>query len=66
MAVSPAPEQQNQENMEENAEGVPEMVVSPALEQQNQVILGKMLKECRRWGYLRHQISRMKKYWGKC
>ena len=32
----------------ENAEGVPEMVSCPALEQQKRVILGKMLKECRR------------------
>ena len=33
----------------ENAEEVPGMVVSPASEQQNEVILGKMLKECRGW-----------------
>ena len=35
-------------NIWENAEEVPEMMASPALEQQNRVILGKMLKECRR------------------
>ena len=32
----------------ENAGEVPEMMASPALEQQKRVILGKMLKECRR------------------
>ena len=36
-------------NIEENAGEVPEMVLCPALEQQKQVILGKMLKKCRRW-----------------
>ena len=32
-----------------NAGEVPEEVSCPALEQQKQVILGKMLKKCRRW-----------------
>ena len=50
----------------ENAEGVPEMRASPAPEQQNQEIWWKMLKKCRRKGYVRHQNSRIKKYGGKC
>ena len=38
----------------ENAEVEPEKGVCAALEQQNQVLLWKMLKECRRKGYVRH------------
>ena len=41
-------------NDRKNAEAVPEMGVSPALEQQNHNIWWKMLKQCRRWEYLRH------------